>query len=234
MKLFISSVFFLLSISANGQGYLEFSKKELQVEFQKKLTELESKNKSIKELTTTLYGLEKKVTELKIEKNEKTKEINSLEFKANSLKAELNTSQVKVKEVVSQNNSLTEYLNKNTPIGLQTNFKQFLNPSHQEIGDFLAQFEEETSFRQEVNGESLYFNRTFELTTFKNGISFEMESGYEYSNYTLFLPLNLTEELKNGLERLCKNMGGCLSPEEVEVSYAAEKNGLKISWGGGC
>ncbi len=229
MKKIITLSFMVFSMmttfSQNKKEQIEqltYSKDSLQYLIDK---ERNSSSEKIKEL-------EKKIEALEYEKNEKIKEIYSLETKVNSLKVEVDTLHLKVKEVETQNKSLTEYLNKNTPLGLQTNFKQFLNPSQQDIHDFLAQFEAETSFEQVENGEHEY--TYFGLTIYKNGISVENVQGHEYDGYTLFLPLNLTDELKNGVERLCKNMGGCFSPEEVDVSYVVEKNGIKISWSGGC
>jgi TolA-binding protein len=203
---------------------LTYSKDSLQYLIDK---ERNSSNEKIKELEEKIEGLE-------FEKNEKIKEIYSLESKVSSLNVEVDTLQLKVKEVVSQNKSITEYLNKNTPLCLQTNFKQFLNPSQKDIDDFLAQFEEETSFKTAKNEEHEYEYEIFSLTIYKNGISYARESFFEWVNFYLFLPLNLTDELKNGVERLCKNMGGCSSPEDVGVSYVVEKNGIKISWSGGC
>jgi len=29
-------------------------------------------------------------------------------------------------------------------------------------------------------------------------------------------------------------MGGCISPEEMEINYEVTEFGIKITWGGGC
>jgi outer membrane murein-binding lipoprotein Lpp len=234
MKLILTSIFVLFTLIVQGQTFMDLNKKELQVDYQKRLDEIALKNKNIDELTANLSNLTKKITDLESEKTTKNREMAALQTKIGSLSTEANELRAKVNSLTEEINASREYINKNTPMGLQNNFSKFVNPSHEDVYDFLGQFEEQTNFELEINGEQPELNRTISQSIYTNGISFQVVSGYEYASYTLFIPIRSTEIVKNGLERLCKNMGGCLSPEEVDISYDVEKSGIKISWEGGC
>lgn len=224
----------LFALMAQGQDFMDLNKKELQVDYRKRLDEIALKNKNIEELTTNLSGLTKKITDLENERTTKNRETAALQTKIESLSTEVSELRTRVNSLTEENNSSLEYIDKNTSLGLQKNFNKFVNASHEDIYNFLGQFEEQTSFELEINEEQSELNRSITQSIYTNGISFQVESGYEYQSFTLFIPIRSTDTVKNGLERLCKNMGGCLGPEEVEISYDVEKNGVKISWGGGC
>ncbi|NBP59113.1 hypothetical protein EBU71_21690 [bacterium] len=71
-------------------------------------------------------------------------------------------------------------------------------------------------------------------SVYNEGIMFSQRFEYEGAIYQLFIPLiNLTDVKKN-IDRLCRNMGGCISPEEMEINYEVTEFGIKITWGGGC
>jgi hypothetical protein len=220
MKLILTSIFVLFTLIAQGQTFMELNKKELQVDYQKRLDEIAVKNKNI--------------AELEIEKTAKIREMAALQTKIGSLSTETSGLRTKMNSLTEDNKAYSDYINKNTPLGLQNNFSKFVNPSQEDVYDFLGQFEEQTSFELEINGEQPELNRTIAQSIYTNGISFQVVSGYEYQSFTLFIPIRSTDIVKNGLERLCKNMGGCFGPEETEISYVVEKNGIKISWEGGC
>ena len=57
---------------------------------------------------------------------------------------------------------------------------------------------------------------------------------YESASYELYIPLISLSKAKKYTELLCKNMGGCLGPEDVYVEYKSTNYGVKVSWGGGC
>ena len=234
MKLILTSIFVLFTLIADGQTFMDFNKKELQVDYQKRLDEIALINKNIEELTANLSGLTKKIIDLESEKTTKNREMTALQTKIGSLATEASELRAKVNSLTEENKANREYINKNTPLGLQNNFSKFVNPSHEDIYDFLGQFEEQTSFELEIIGEIPELNRTIAQSIYTNGISFQVVSGYEYQSFTLFIPIRSTDIVKNGLERLCKNLGGCFGPEETDISYEVEKNGVKISWEGGC
>jgi len=120
-------------------------------------------------------------------------------------------------------------------------------PSMNEIGDWLSQFtlncNNSTMFFDKKTAEFYYGNEailelhgkvTIQNSIYKEGIIFSERLEYEGSIYQLFIPLlNLTDVKKN-VDKLCKNMGGCVQPEEMEIKYEETEFGIKITWGGGC
>ena len=120
-------------------------------------------------------------------------------------------------------------------------------PSMNEIGDWLSQFtlncNNSTIFFDKKTAEFYYGNEailelhgkvTIQNSIYKEGIIFSERLEYEGSIYQLFIPLlNLTDVKKN-VDKLCKNMGGCVQPEEMEIKYEETEFGIKITWGGGC
>jgi len=75
---------------------------------------------------------------------------------------------------------------------------------------------------------------TLQNSVYKEGIIFSHRAEFEGSLYQLFIPLLKLSDVKRNIERLCKNMGGCLQPEEMEIKYEETDFGIKITWGGGC
>jgi hypothetical protein len=120
-------------------------------------------------------------------------------------------------------------------------------PSMNEIGDWLSQFtlncNNSTIFFDKKTAEFYYGNEailelhgkvTIQNSIYKEGIIFSERLEYEGSIYQLFIPLlNLTDVKKN-VDKLCRNMGGCVQPEEMEIKYEETEFGIKITWGGGC
>ena len=120
-------------------------------------------------------------------------------------------------------------------------------PSMKEIGDWLSQFTLncDNSIRfidKEIanfyGGDEpileLHGKVAIQNLVYKEGILFSQRLEYEGVIYQLFIPLlNLTDVKKN-IDKLCKNMGGCIQPEEMEIKYEETEFGIKITWGGGC
>ena len=105
------------------------------------------------------------------------------------------------------------------------------------IGDWLSQFEELRSNsinNNEDGSKSPEESETITTTLYKNGIQFKETTIYEGQAFELFVPLLSAKEAKKLLNRLCKNMGGCLGPDEVDVKYTETNDGVKVVWGGGC
>jgi hypothetical protein len=106
-----------------------------------------------------------------------------------------------------------------------------------DIGDWLKQFEE-LSHNSITNNEDGTKDdqeiETINKVVFKNGITFEETLVYEGQGFVLFIPLLNDKEAKKLVDRLCRNMGGCLGPDEVDVTYTVTKDGVKVVWGGGC
>ena len=81
MKLILTSIFVLFTLIAQGQTFMDFNKKELQVDYQKRLDEIALINKNIEELTANLSGLTKKIADLESEKTTKNREMTALQTK---------------------------------------------------------------------------------------------------------------------------------------------------------
>ena len=118
--------------------------------------------------------------------------------------------------------------------------QKLLNSSNSKINDvrdWLKQFEE-LRHNSITNNEDGTKNdqeiETINKVVFKNGITFEETLVYEGEGYVLFIPLLTAKEAKKLVDRLCRNMGGCLGPDEVDVKYKETKDGVKVEWGGGC
>jgi hypothetical protein len=111
------------------------------------------------------------------------------------------------------------------------------NKKMNDVGDWVKQFEElrsNTINNNEDGTKSPEEAMATTKTVYKNGVQYKVTSGYEYQSFELFIPLLTTIEAKKIVNRLCKNMGGCLGPDEVEVKYSETKDGVKVEWSGGC
>jgi hypothetical protein len=71
-------------------------------------------------------------------------------------------------------------------------------------------------------------------TLYKNGIQLKDTRIYEGQSFELFIPHLTVNQAKKLVDRLCRNMGGCLGPDEVDVKYKETKDGVMVEWGGGC
>lgn len=81
----------------------------------------------------------------------------------------------------------------------------------------------------ELHGKVTMHNQVY-----KEGIFFSQRLEYEGHAYQLFIPLLKLVDVKKNIDKLCKNMGGCVQPEEMEIEYEETEFGIKITWGGGC
>jgi hypothetical protein len=84
------------------------------------------------------------------------------------------------------------------------------------------------------HGEDPYARLEIIESMFEKGIILLHCEIHEGSTYELYIPMLSIIEAKYLLEDLCKNMGGCTPPEEVEVEFSVFQAGVLISWGGGC
>ncbi len=73
-----------------------------------------------------------------------------------------------------------------------------------------------------------------EHAIYKEGIIFSKRYEHEGALYQLFIPMLSEKDIKKNIERLCKNMGGCVPVEEMVIEYEQTEFGIRISWGGGC
>jgi hypothetical protein len=119
--------------------------------------------------------------------------------------------------------------------------------SMENIDDWLEQFtllyEGKTDFYDEktalfYGGGEIQFpshgNVHIEHAIYKEGIIFSKRYEHEGALYQLFIPMLSEKDIKKNIERLCKNMGGCVPKEEMIIEYEQTEFGIRISWGGGC
>jgi hypothetical protein len=132
----------------------------------------------------------------------------------------------------------------------EVTFKKLNKPSNatmNEITDWLNQFtiiSEQTTFHYDLEtakfygGESasieMFGKVTLKNTLFQEGIILIERNEYEGSSYQLYIPVLEIQDVKRLIDRLCRNMGGCVSSDEMEVNYEKTDFGVKVSWGGGC
>jgi len=138
----------------------------------------------------------------------------------------------------------------NTDLDVELSYSALNKPavaSMKEIGDWLSQFNEASAtsvtFIDEKTAKfyggdeallEVHGKVTLQNSVYKEGIIFSHRAEFEGSLYQLFIPLLKLSDVKRNIERLCKNMGGCLQPEEMEIKYEETDFGIKITWGGGC
>lgn len=119
--------------------------------------------------------------------------------------------------------------------------------SMENIHDWLEQFtlleEGKTTFYDEktalfYGGGEIQFSShgivNIEHAIYKEGIIFSKRYEHEGALYQLFIPMLSEKDIKKNIERLCKNMGGCVPVEEMVIEYEQTEFGIRISWGGGC
>lgn len=115
-----------------------------------------------------------------------------------------------------------------------------------DIHDWLVQFtmvsDNEISFydaeiaRLYGGDEPLNVHGQVSISTqvYKEGIVYISRGEYEGVTYELFVPLLKLSDLKRIADRLFRNMGMCVSPEEMNIRYEETDYGIKVYWGGGC
>ena len=69
---------------------------------------------------------------------------------------------------------------------------------------------------------------------YKEGIIYTVRLEHEGASYQLYIPILETQDAQKMIDRLCRNMGGCIKPNEMEITYEKTDFGVKVTWGGGC
>ena len=116
----------------------------------------------------------------------------------------------------------------------------------EDIEDWLVQFtlvsDNEISFydaeiaRLYGGDEPLDVHGQVSISTlvYKEGIVYISRGEYEGVTYELFVPLLGLSDLRRIADRLFRNMGMCVTPEEMNIRYEETEYGIKVYWGGGC
>jgi hypothetical protein len=85
-----------------------------------------------------------------------------------------------------------------------------------------------------ADGDDPYSWYSRSISVYDKGIVMWGYNEHESASYELYIPLLSIEQAKNLLEPLCRNMGGCLTPEDVNVTFETFQDGVLLKWGGGC
>lgn len=242
LKIICVHLLFVCSVISHGQYYKDFNKKELQAEFQVKLDELAANKATIEELQASQNDLTRHKEMLEAENGQLSIQLKAFESEIRNLNGqieEMNSilarQKIEMTQLAEVNTVLGEFISSNTAKGLNNDFSSFVNDGQNDIWDFLNQFEENNRHTTEIRNETDdKYNRMIEIINYKNGISIKSTYGYENQSYSLYIPMDSEDTVRNGIERLCKNMGGCFGPEEVDVTYEGSGEGLLVTWGGGC
>ena len=205
---------------------------------------------TIDSLNTELRGLNLKMHKLNQEKLSETAELleklNSKISENLALQKQLFSLADSLKMERSINNNNASKTSEETEV----TFKKLNKPANatmNEVTDWLNQFtiiSEQTTFHYDLEtakfygGESasieMFGKVTLKNTLFQEGIILIERSEYEGSSYQLYIPVLEIQDVKRLIDRLCRNMGGCVSSDEMQVNYEKTDFGVKVSWGGGC
>ncbi len=205
---------------------------------------------TIDSLNTELRGLNLKMHKLNQEKLSETAELleklNSKISENLALQKQLFSLADSLKMERSINNTNVSKTSEETEV----TFKKLNKPANatmNEVTDWLNQFtiiSEQTTFHYDLEtakfygGESasieMFGKVTLKNTLFQEGIILIERSEYEGSSYQLYIPVLEIQDVKRLIDRLCRNMGGCVSSDEMQVNYEKTDFGVKVSWGGGC
>ena len=194
-------------------------------------------NKQVEKLNDTINGLNSKLSTSNLELINRKNQIESMRTEISN-----KSDSLKLLRVINEI--------ENTDAEFELKYSALNKPataSMNEIGDWLSQFtlncDNSTTFIDKETANyyggddpilELHGKVTIQNLVYKEGILFSQRGEYEGSIYQLFIPLlNLTDVKKN-IDKLCKNMGGCVQPDEMEIKYEETEFGIKITWGGGC
>jgi chromosome segregation ATPase len=157
-------------------------------------------------------------------------------------------------EIADKNDSLMllndKLLSEDIVTEIELTYSTLNKPATQnmhEIGDWLSQFtliceNSSTYFDKETakfySGEQepleIHGKVTISNSIYKEGIIYTIRGEYEGASYQLIIPVLTLADVKRNIEKLCKNMGACIQPEEMEIKYEKTDFGIKVYWGGGC
>ena len=223
---------------------------QFEVRRQNKEKMILKQKETIDSLNTELRGLNLKMHKLNQEKLSETAELleklNSKISENLALQKQLFSLADSLKMERSINNNNASKTSEETEV----TFKKLNKPANatmNEVTDWLNQFtiiSEQTTFHYDLEtakfygGESasieMFGKVTLKNTLFQEGIILIERNEYEGSSYQLYIPVLEIQDVKRLIDRLCRNMGGCVSSDEMQVNYEKTDFGVKVSWGGGC
>jgi chromosome segregation ATPase len=204
-------------------------------------TLIESQNSRLELLDKENSRMDNQIRTLNQDLNTKTNQIKSLQ-------KDLSTKTDSIRLIKQM--LLEKANNKNEARPFEISYATLNKPakaSMENIHDWLEQFtlleEGKTTFYDEktalfYGGGEIQFSShgivNIEHAIYKEGIIFSKRYEHEGALYQLFIPMSSEKDIKKNIERLCKNMGGCVPVEEMLIEYEETEFGIRISWGGGC
>jgi hypothetical protein len=183
-------------------------------------------NQTNKKLEIDLKNSNALNTRLVIENNIKTDSLKQLRY-------ETSNSTSSSREV---NSSLLKKVSTSSMVDIYDWLNQFKEISKNSISYF---DKEVLKFYIGDGPESNYADNSIgkvEISTiiYEEGIVFMQRSEFESNMFVLYVPILDVSFVKKQVDRLCRSMGGCLGPNEVNVRYELTDFGVKVSFGGGC
>ena len=256
MKVISLIIFICISVALNAQ-----SKKEQILQLSKELdslkqafnnerakliqneTLIESQNSRLEHLDKENSRMDNQIRSLNQDLNAKTNQIKNLQkdlsTKTDSIRL--------IKQIL-----LEKANNKNDAQPFEITYATLNKPakaSMENIDDWLEQFtllnthsinytDGVQAYLPGDNGEMDYYAIprvvTVNYHVYKEGINLTELLEHEGASYILFLPFLKAADVKKNLEKICRNMGGCIPPEDVNFNIEETHYGVLVSWGGGC
>ena len=163
-----------------------------------------------------------------------------------ALMKELNSMKDSLHQERSISNEKNDFLKEAVEISKSSLYKP-ANATMNEIVDWLKQFtilSESQTFHYDLETARFYGGDETSLeqmgkvmlntSIYKEGIIYTVRLEHEGASYQLYIPILETQDAQKMIDRLCRNMGGCINPSEMLITYERTEFGVKVTWGGGC
>lgn len=201
-------------------------------------------------LNLELRRLNLKILELNQEKLLETSElIEKYNVKNNenlALMKELNSMKDSLHQERSISNEKNDFLKEAVEITKASLYKP-ANATMNEIVDWLNQYtilSESQTIHYDLETARFYGGDESSIeqmgkvmlntSIYKEGIIYTVRLEHEGASYQLYIPILETQDAQKMIDRLCRNMGGCINPSEMLITYERTEFGVKVTWGGGC
>lgn len=163
-----------------------------------------------------------------------------------ALMKELNSMKDSLHQERSISNEKNDFLKEAVEISKSSLYKP-ANATMNEIVDWLNQFtilSESQTIHYDLETARFYGGDESSIeqmgkvmlntSIYKEGIIYTVRLEHEGASYQLYIPILETQDAQKMIDRLCRNMGGCINPSEMLITYERTEFGVKVTWGGGC
>lgn len=163
-----------------------------------------------------------------------------------ALMKELNSMKDSLHQERSISNEKNDFLKEAVEISKASLYKP-ANATMNEIVDWLNQFtilSESQTIHYDLETARFYGGDESSIeqlgkvmlntSIYKEGIIYTVRLEHEGASYQLYIPILETQDAQKMIDRLCRNMGGCINPSEMLITYERTEFGVKVTWGGGC